>query len=59
MRNGRLEKRLAYFILYGWVVAALVFFYIPIAALTLFPFTQSRFMSWLVAASQSAGISSC
>lgn len=46
MRNTKLEKRLADITLYGAVLAALVFFYIPIATLILFSFTQSRFLSW-------------
>lgn len=46
MRNTTLEKRLADITLYGAVIAALVFFYIPIATLILFSFTQSRFLSW-------------
>ncbi|MFD2174034.1 ABC transporter permease [Rhodobacter lacus] len=44
--NDRLEKRLADITLVGAVIAALVFFYIPIATLILFSFTQSRFLSW-------------
>ena len=44
--NDRLEKRLADIVLYGSVAAVLVFFYIPIATLILFSFTESRFLSW-------------
>jgi len=44
--HDRLEKRLADVVLIGAVIAALIFFYIPIATLILFSFTQSRFLSW-------------
>ncbi|PIL12442.1 hypothetical protein P775_28475 [Puniceibacterium antarcticum] len=33
-------------LLYGFVAAVLVFFYIPIATQVLFSFTESRFLSW-------------
>ncbi|WP_078574617.1 ABC transporter permease [Thioclava marina] len=41
-----MEKRIADVVLYGSVIAALIFFYIPIATLVLFSFTKSRFLSW-------------
>ncbi len=41
-----LERRAANVILYGSVIAMLVFFYVPIATLVLFSFTSSRFLSW-------------
>ncbi|WP_295530532.1 ABC transporter permease [uncultured Thioclava sp.] len=44
--TDQMEKRLADFVLYGSVIAVLIFFYIPIATLILFSFTQSRFLSW-------------
>lgn len=50
MRKGQLEKYLANIVLYGSVLAALVFFYIPIATLILFSFTKSRFLSWPISA---------
>jgi len=46
MLSDRLEKRIADLVLYGAVIGVLVFFYIPIATLILFSFTQSRFLSW-------------
>jgi len=44
--TDQMEKRLADIVLYGSVIAVLIFFYIPIATLILFSFTQSRFLSW-------------
>lgn len=44
--TDRMEKRIADVVLYGPVIAALIFFYIPIATLVLFSFTKSRFLSW-------------
>ncbi|MBC7145911.1 MAG: ABC transporter permease [Thioclava marina] len=44
--TDRMEKRIADVVLYGSVIAALIFFYIPIATLVLFSFTKSRFLSW-------------
>ncbi|OOY18220.1 MULTISPECIES: ABC transporter permease [unclassified Thioclava] len=44
--TDRMEKRIADVLLYGSVIAALIFFYIPIATLVLFSFTKSRFLSW-------------
>ncbi|KEO54923.1 hypothetical protein TP2_16885 [Thioclava pacifica DSM 10166] len=41
-----MEKRIADVLLYGSVIAALIFFYIPIATLVLFSLTKSRFLSW-------------
>lgn len=46
MRRDRLMPRLTNLVLYGSVVAVLVFFYIPILTLVLFSFTSSRFLSW-------------
>ncbi|WP_084713984.1 ABC transporter permease [Thioclava pacifica] len=44
--TDRMEKRIADVLLYGSVIAALIFFYIPIATLVLFSLTKSRFLSW-------------
>lgn len=44
--TDQMEKRIADIVLYGSVIAVLIFFYIPIATLILFSFTQSRFLSW-------------
>jgi spermidine/putrescine transport system permease protein len=46
MRMDRFEKHMADVVLYGSVLLVLVFFYIPIATLILFSFTESRFLSW-------------
>lgn len=44
--TDQMEKRLADIVLYGSVIAVLIFFYIPITTLILFSFTESRFLSW-------------
>mgnify|MGYP000489454935 CR=1 FL=1 len=46
MSMHRLETHLANILLYGSVAAVLVFFYIPIATLIVFSFTESRFLSF-------------
>ncbi len=46
MSYYRFETRLANFILYGSVIITLVFFYIPIATLVAFSFTESRFLTF-------------
>lgn len=46
MMSHSLEGKLANAVLYGSVVAVLLFFYTPIATLILFSFSESRFLSF-------------
>ena len=46
MSRHHLEPKLADVILYGAVIAVLVFFYIPIVTLVAFSFTESRFLTF-------------
>jgi spermidine/putrescine transport system permease protein len=50
MISDRMEGRIANAILYGSVLAVLVFFYIPIATLIVFSFSESRFLSFPIEA---------